>query len=216
MHRLIKIISKYEHVIWDWNGTILNDAEQSLIALNKLLLEHNLDEIKLWDYKSKFCHPLRNFYKDLGFDLEKNDFNELCTAFLLKYHNQREYMKVQKGIMNVIKYIDDSEITQIILSAMNENILIEDVRRLGLINCFEHVLGLNIDDSGSKISRAINFINMNDYALSKTLIIGDTDHDLDVANELSIDIVFLANGHQSFEKLSSIKNKRIIDVIYYT
>ena len=34
--------------------------------------------------------------------------------------------------------------------------------------------------------------------LSKTLMIGDTIHDFEVANELGVQCLLVANGHQSY------------------
>ncbi len=40
-------------------------------------------------------------------------------------------------------------------------------------------------------------------------MIGDTDHDLEVGNELGIDVLLIADGHQSFEKLKNVHDNVI-------
>ena len=35
-------MKKYEYVIWDFNGTILDDVEASMSSVNKLLVERGL------------------------------------------------------------------------------------------------------------------------------------------------------------------------------
>ena len=43
--------------------------------------------------------------------------------------------------------------------------------------------------------------------LSKAIMIGDTIHDMEVANELNIDSILIANGHQSYDRLIKLKNE---------
>ena len=38
-------------------------------------------------------------------------------------------------------------------------------------------------------------------------MIGDTIHDMEVANELNIDSILIANGHQSYDRLIKLKNE---------
>jgi phosphoglycolate phosphatase len=42
---LLKFLETKKHIIWDWNGTILNDVDLSIRTINKLLTTHNLDLI---------------------------------------------------------------------------------------------------------------------------------------------------------------------------
>ena len=40
-------MAKYQQIIWDWNGTILNDNEIVIKALNATLVEQNIEPIDL-------------------------------------------------------------------------------------------------------------------------------------------------------------------------
>ena len=69
-HRL----SHKRHVIWDWNGTLVNDTHLAVEAACVLLEEHNLPLIDIAHYKEYFRFPVRDYYKLMGFDLEKVSF----------------------------------------------------------------------------------------------------------------------------------------------
>ena len=61
---------KYQHIIWDWNGTLLNDAWLFVDIMNGVLSNRKLPLITVDDYRKLFCFPVKDYYKKLGFDLE--------------------------------------------------------------------------------------------------------------------------------------------------
>ena len=69
---------------------------------------------------------------------------------------------------------------------------------------FDHIFGIDNHYAGSKLERGRELIEKSRISPSQTLLIGDTDHDLQVANELGIDALLIADGYQSFNKLSQL------------
>ena len=55
-------MKKYETVIWDWNGTLLDDVTLSLSIVNELLLEHNIPILTRERYREIFDFPVRLYY----------------------------------------------------------------------------------------------------------------------------------------------------------
>ncbi|GAH94581.1 unnamed protein product [marine sediment metagenome] len=43
---MIEKIAKYKHVIWDWNGTLINDVWLVVDIMNKMLKKRNLPKDK--------------------------------------------------------------------------------------------------------------------------------------------------------------------------
>lgn len=60
-----------DHIIWDWNGTILNDVDHAVAMMNTLLVEHNLPLIDREYYREIFDFPVLHYYQKLGFNFEK-------------------------------------------------------------------------------------------------------------------------------------------------
>ncbi len=60
-----------KHIIWDWNGTIVNDAPLFVNIMNKSLRAASLPSITLNDYKNLFVFPVVDFWKKLGFQFNK-------------------------------------------------------------------------------------------------------------------------------------------------
>jgi len=45
-------------VVWDWNGTLVDDAFIFVDIMNGYLSEFSLPPISLSDYKNNFCFPV--------------------------------------------------------------------------------------------------------------------------------------------------------------
>ena len=68
---------KYKHIIWDWNGTLIDDAWLCVEILNNILEKRGLNAITIDDYREHFTFPVRDYYVKLGFDFSVEPF-EVC------------------------------------------------------------------------------------------------------------------------------------------
>ena len=86
---------KYKHIIWDWNGTLLNDRWVCVNGINNCLKKRGLSSISEETYKSIFTFPVKDYYKKLGFD-----FNYLPSAIDTdKLDNIDDVIKLEKQII---------------------------------------------------------------------------------------------------------------------
>ena len=63
------------HVIWDWNGTLLDDAWLCVEVMNALLTPHRLPPLDAARYQALFSFPVRDYYRRLGFDFDAESFD---------------------------------------------------------------------------------------------------------------------------------------------
>ena len=70
-----------KHVIWDWNGTLLNDLNHAIVTVNRLLSEENLPTTTLDKYRKEFGFPILDYYQRMGFNTEPENFRSLCERF---------------------------------------------------------------------------------------------------------------------------------------
>ena len=73
---------QYKHIIWDWNGTLIDDAWLCVEIMNKILEKRSLDLITLDDYRKHFTFPVRDYYVKLGFDFSLEPFEESGLEFI--------------------------------------------------------------------------------------------------------------------------------------
>ena len=95
---------------------------------------------------------------------------------------------------------------QYLLSAYKHENLEGIIKSFKIEKYFEHVAGLDNIYAGSKLElgkEMIKKINPNGN-VENILLIGDTAHDLEVANEVGIDCLLISEGHQNKERLLSL------------
>lgn len=69
----------YANIIWDWNGTLLNDIQLCVNIVNKLLSNHNIVQLDVESYKNVFGFPIRDYYRRIGVDFTKESFESLTV-----------------------------------------------------------------------------------------------------------------------------------------
>ena len=85
------MLKNKKHIIFDWNGTLVDDAWIFVDILNVLLTTRGLKVITIKDYRNKFCFPIKLFYKNLGVDISRKSFLKLeeeshCIMILRQYY----------------------------------------------------------------------------------------------------------------------------------
>jgi phosphoglycolate phosphatase len=206
------MIRNYEHIIWDWNGTLLNDTSLCLNIINGLLKKRNLNTLSLEDYRHIFDFPVKNYYEKAGFDFTEYTFNEVGKEWMDEYEVRKGETILFEGAKEVLDYISSSGIEQSILSAYSLHTLIEIINQHGLSKYFKYITGLDHIYATSKLAIGKELISNLNIPLSKILLIGDTLHDHDVAKELGINCVLISNGHQSRERLLLSGSKVLNDI----
>ena len=79
---------KYSHILWDWNGTLLNDSWLCVEVLNILLEEIDKPPLNLERYRSKFSFPVIDFYKYLQFETDPKKFELISNKFINQYEER--------------------------------------------------------------------------------------------------------------------------------
>lgn len=87
------------------------------------------------------------------------------------------------------------------MSAMKQTMLEETLEHTGLHGYFEAVAGLDNHYAASKIDRGRKLIDDFKIDRESACIIGDTDHDFEVAQSMGIKCILVADGHQSENRL---------------
>lgn len=205
------MIKKYKHVIWDWNGTILDDLDLCIEAGNNLFKRNNLEPLTKEKYKSIFTIPVKEYYKSAGFDFNKVSFEEIGSEWMTEYEERKFECGLHEKIIETMQKIKEMGIGQSVLSAYKQDKLQEMIYRYNLSEYFDYIIGLdNIYASGkAHLAKILNYKLKEDTRYnngnSKFLMIGDTVHDFEVAEEIGADCILIAAGHQSKEQLLTTK-----------
>ena len=192
-----------QSIIWDWNGTLLNDLDLCIRTANKLLSDRKMEPITHDSYKALFSFPVKDYYEAIGFDFSKEDFSVPALQFIDLYNSGVKECSLHQTASEVLDYFNEKGIRQFVLSAMKQDMLIETLKHKGIHDRFEGIMGLSDHYATSKIERGEQLIAAYNINPQKATMIGDTIHDFEVAEQLGIECILIADGHQSKERLES-------------
>lgn len=195
--------NKYSHIIWDWNGTLLNDAWLCVDVMNGMLKEYSLPLSTLEDYREVFDFPVREYYRKLGFDFSVHPFEKVGMDWMVLYNERQKEASLHEGAQEVLQFIRERGYRQSILSAREQNELRKETGEMGVSGYFDHVFGLDDHYAHGKTDVGRRLLEVLGAPLQSLLFIGDTLHDAEVAYELGIDCILIPNGHQSHLRLLS-------------
>jgi len=205
-------LDKYNNIIWDWNGTLLDDRWLCLSIINKICKKANLAPISDNEYLEKFNFPVMQFYQELGFNFNKISFKEIAKIYIREYEQKKNNCLLRKQARIVLQYFQKSKKKQYILSAYSHKELVEIINYYKITTFFKKISGLDNHYADSKLKNGIKMMNLYQLKPEETIIIGDTTHDFEVASSLKIYSILIENGHQSKEKLEHCKTLIIKDL----
>ena len=196
----------YQHIIWDWNGTLLDDVQLCADIMNNLLKARALPIITLEKYREIFTFPVKDYYIKAGHDFVNESFEKIGKDFIDEYENNKDGCTLYPFATEVLDIFHSLKIEQHLLSAYKQNNLEDIIKHFGIEEYFNSVRGLDHIYADGKMElgkQLMNDISRNGKG-SKVLLIGDTIHDYEVAEGLNTDCLLVSNGHQNNEKLKSL------------
>jgi len=195
------MLKGYQHIIWDWNGTLFNDLAFCVTIVNGMLARRGLPTITLEQYRAVFTFPIRTYYQTLGFDLYQESFETLSQEFMAAYEAQRHACTLYPDARAVLEHVMASGRRQSLLSAYAQETLITLVHTCNLGHCFAHLMGLDNIYAHSKVEQGRRLLAALPYSPAEILLVGDTLHDAEVAEAMGTACVLVAHGHQAKERL---------------
>lgn len=198
------VLKNYTHIIWDWNGTLLDDAWLCVDVMNGMLKERDLPLKTLDEYKELFDFPVMDYYVKLGFDFEKEPFDEVGMEFIVRYNRRQCETMLHPEVHEVLASIMKWGHSQYILSAREQNELIAETKTLGVFGMFDLIRGLDDHYAHGKTDVGLHLVAEIGVDKRKMLFIGDTRHDAEVAAEIGIDCILIPNGHHSELRLRGL------------
>ncbi len=204
-------MKKYDTIIWDWNGTLLNDVWLCVEIVNTILVNHNDLQLDATTYRDVFGFPITEYYRKIGIDFQKESFEVLTHKFIGSYESHVVKCELHNDVTNVLNGFADKGLHQFMLTAAHKEGVLPLLDHFSIRDFFKHVEGLDNHRAESKVERGIKLVENNEVRKEGTVLIGDTIHDYDVAREIGVDCILIANGHQSKKRLiKKTKNEIMI------
>lgn len=193
-----------KHILWDWNGTLINDVDLCVTALNTLLNRRSMTNIDRDYYQAHFGFPVIHFYEKLGFNFDEECFKTMSAEWMKEYQlGFSSETGLQDCTHEVLSFTDSLGFKQSILSACEINILKDSIKHFQLCDYFHEVHGTTNIQAHGKTELAQYAVENSQFDPDETLLFGDTVHDYEVARDSGMHCVLIADGHQSETLLKS-------------
>jgi phosphoglycolate phosphatase len=197
------MIGKINGIIWDWNGTLLNDAGLAVRTINQMLEKRGLPTLSMDRYKSVFTFPVKEYYQKIGFDFQVEPFEIPALEFIDIYNSLLHGCTLHQDSVMVLNYFQSAGVKQYILSAMEQEVLNNCLKHYQIEKFFEYASGLDNFYAASKVENGHRLIANMKLDSNELMLVGDTVHDFEVASELGCKCVLIADGHQSKQVLQA-------------
>ena len=197
------VMTRYRHIIWDWNGTLLDDAWLSVEIINAILCRRGLPLLDRERYQHEFDFPVEDYYRRLGLDFTREPFEVLAAEFIGEYDRRWRECRLQRGAREVVQALAARGCAQSVLSAAEHVRLRTMVSAFpALRDAFAHLVGLDHYYATSKVASGLRLLRELPHRAAEVALIGDTTHDFETARAMGIDCFLIPRGHHSREKLA--------------
>ena len=193
---------RYDLVIWDWNGTLLDDVAANMEAIDTLLAVRGLPLLKSKEsYLDRFRFPIVDYYGELGFDVAPDSFRLIAEEYVRVYGELAGKIDVFTGTREVLAALSEAGVRQAIVSAAETVRLRGEVSERGIEGYFTDILGTSDNRGDGKVTVGLSFIEACGVPRDRILFVGDMKHDADVASACGCDVIAVAMGHMSKKRL---------------
>ena len=189
------------YILWDWNGTLLDDTEAALATLNAMISERGGQPIGMEFYRDHFAFPVRPFYDKIGIVAhDEDEWNGIAREYHEVYGRQPK--KLNPLAVAALEMAKEAGCRQSIVSALRQDLLEADMARNGVTKYFERICGSDNLDGASKLDRARELLA--ELSSPRFVLIGDALHDKEVADALGIDCILCAQGSHAAWRLRAV------------
>ena len=200
-------------LIWDFNGTSIDDLDLCLGIENLMLKERNMKyPYTVEQYRDLFCFPVVNYYERIGYTFKNETYDQISKEFAARYSAGFASCHLMDGFLDKIQEAKQKGYKNIILSVSEKRMLIKQCTELGILDYFDEILGTDTIHAVSKLAVARQWMKTSGNKAQDCICIGDTTHDAETADALGCDCILIACGHMSKERLMAV-NGHVVDSI---
>jgi phosphoglycolate phosphatase len=164
----------FDTIIWDWNGTLLNDTDICIESINTLLSDRGLPVLTREIYLETFGFPVADYYKKIGFDFQKEPFEIPAHQYIEIYSSKIQESHLHDSAIEVLTFFKNNGFRQLILSASEQCILEDSIKHFSISHFFDAFSGLDNHFATSKTELGIRMLKNLDIEPSSVCFVGDT------------------------------------------
>jgi phosphoglycolate phosphatase-like HAD superfamily hydrolase len=188
------------HLVWDWNGTLLNDLSLVVTSTNQAIATVDGPVLTPEQHRVAFRRPVADYYADvLGRVVDAEEFGRLDRIFHDAYRAGLTTCALAEDAEQAMRNWSG---TQSLLSMWFHEELVPLVETYGLTPTFRRIDGLRTTVGGDRkavhLDRHLSELGVDP---SETVLIGDSIDDADAAEAVGATCILYAGGFTDPDRL---------------
>ncbi len=194
-----------QNIIWDWTGVIKDGAEDHCKIINLMFKDFGLPPISPEKLKETWKQPYMDFYNEYLPNLTIQEQREAYFKAFDKISVARPY----NDIVNLIKNLHTKGKKMSLFSSDSPRTILGEIKDFGLEGIFED-MELEIHD---KVEYIVDFVHRNSMGENSTVIIGDSNNEIEAAQKVGIKSIAVTWGLCSEENLKRYNPDYIVHTV---
>ncbi|MFS8182643.1 HAD family hydrolase [Pseudovibrio denitrificans] len=191
-----------EHIVWDWNGTLLDDFEITAQYGIDTFAKAGLTGVTFDDVRQHHTRPFADYLKAvMGRDATDVELSEFYSGFGAVYEPVMYDLPLAPDALHALEAISGAGKSQSILSMAPHEELVSLVRHNGIYEHFTRVDGAQDLSKHFKIDALRAHIDKLGVDPSSVCVIGDSIDDFDAAKGLGASAVLVSTGMYAHNRL---------------
>jgi phosphoglycolate phosphatase-like HAD superfamily hydrolase len=192
------------HLVWDWNGTLVDDHTAVVAAVNDALATVALPAIDSDAFRTWFTRPVQRFYEQVaGRPLEPGEWRALDAAYHDSYGARVDGLALAPDALAALAAAEAAGLGQSLLSMWRHQDLVPLVERLGIGRYFVRVDGLRVPGGGAKTDHLVEHLAAIGVDAPAALLVGDALDDLSAARAVGAGCVLYDGGSHHRDALEA-------------
>jgi phosphoglycolate phosphatase-like HAD superfamily hydrolase len=183
------------HVVWDWNGTLLDDLDQVVAAVNVTLEALGEPPIDVPAYGAHYQRPVRRFYESLlNRRVDGAEWEYIDEVFHKAYRELVPTITLAADAFEALEAVDTAGHTQSLLSMLSHDDLVNMASTFGISRFMRRVDGLRGERGVRKQASLERHLEVLGLEADQAVLIGDALDDVDAARATGTSCVMYDRG----------------------
>jgi phosphoglycolate phosphatase len=174
------------NIIFDWTGVIKDSAQDHLKVVNLMFQDFGLDTITFEELRETWRQPYMDFYNTYLPNLTMEDQKKAYFKAFAQVSGAKPY----PGMIQIIKKFYSNSRKMAILSSDSPKSILDEIKNFGLEGVFED-MDLEVHD---KVKHIADLMERNAMKSRDTVIIGDTNNEIEAARSVGIQTIAVTWG----------------------
>ncbi|MEO3795989.1 HAD hydrolase-like protein [Nonomuraea sp. B10E15] len=175
---------------FDWNGTLVDDAERARRAVNRVLGAHDAATLTPAEFKHTFTLPMRRFFLAAGVPEEQLGAAEKQWNEEMAAHDA----PLSAGAVDILRAAADQRVRVVVVSAAAPDAIMKDARALRVDHLLGQVIG-SVRDKAAELTRLV-------AESGRVIYVGDVEYDMCCAVEAGAYPVGFGGGYRPASALA--------------